>query len=655
MHYLQKAFLFSLLIGLFLAGPIRYAAQAADTDPATGTAHQIFLPLVVGQSQSSSAVLGEPDAAAQPLPQANGVDAAALAGTPYNFAGEMVNPNLTIPAGWYGNLTGNGSFGWQTGTSSKDVATNGFAFMLNSGDGNDLKYSGVIDGAGSVSLRSAPYYSPCCVQKPLILLGTRPNQYTGVTILLQGVVQLAKSPGVTAIPSDLVMNNQGANDELQWAASNQIADKANLTINSTAGKLNLNGYQETIQDLRMVNGSVINTGAGNTGKLIVAHFWYNNAPIAAGTYTASNLAYLKGGGSLVVLGGPTPTNTPVATSTPVKTATPVPTVTRPPATATPIPPTATPTPTPIPTGTSGWPNRVFAPYVDVTLGSTFTLAQLANTPGQKYYTLAFIVSGNGCAATWGGIYPLSQNFMLTDITNLRKAGGNVIISFGGAAGSELGLTCTTVATLQAQYQAVIDKYSVNHIDLDIEGNAITNAASVTRRNQALAALQTAATNAGKTLKISYTLPVMPSGLDNDGLNVLRSAIAYGVNVETVNIMTMDYGSGTPGNQMGANAIQAATNVFGQLQKLYPTKTTAQLWHMIGVTPMIGVNDVTTEIFTLSDAQTLLNFAQQQNLSLLAMWSVARDQSCPGGGLSDTCSGLAQSAWGFTNVFKPFTQ
>ena len=121
-------------------------------------------------------------------------------------------------------------------------------------------------------------------------------------------------------------------------------------------------------------------------------------------------------------------------------------------------------------------------------------------------------------------------------------------------------------------------------------------------------------------------------------------------------MAMDYGSVAPPNQMGANALQAANSLFGQLKPLYPTKTDAQRWAMIGVTPMIGLNDVSPEVFTLSDAQTLLTFAQQKNIALLAMWSSTRDQQCPGApSVSATCSGVTQAPWAFTNIFKPFTQ
>ena len=74
------------------------------------------------------------------------------------------------------------------------------------------------------------------------------------------------------------------------------------------------------------------------------------------------------------------------------------------------------------------------------------------------------------------------------IADLRKAGGDVIIAFGGQAGQELGVTCSDVASLQAAYQAVVDKYKVKQIDLDVEGDAIENQASNDRRSQALTRL-----------------------------------------------------------------------------------------------------------------------------------------------------------------------
>ena len=78
--------------------------------------------------------------------------------------------------------------------------------------------------------------------------------------------------------------------------------------------------------------------------------------------------------------------------------------------------------------------------------------------------------------------------------------------------------------------------------------------------------------------------------------------------------------------------------------------------MIGLTPMIGQNDVRPEVFTLDDARAVLAFAQEKQIGMLSMWSVARDQACPNGGtyVSPTCSGITQTQWDFMNIFKPFT-
>ena len=64
----------------------------------------------------------------------------------------------------------------------------------------------------------------------------------------------------------------------------------------------------------------------------------------------------------------------------------------------------------------------------------------------------------------------------------------MIISFGGASGTELALGCTTVSSLQAAYQSVLNKYRVNastpvRLDFDIEGGAVTDQASINRRNR----------------------------------------------------------------------------------------------------------------------------------------------------------------------------
>lgn len=143
-----------------------------------------------------------------------------------------------------------------------------------------------------------------------------------------------------------------------------------------------------------------------------------------------------------------------------------------------------------------FPDRLYAPYQDVSLGPS--LQSVMQSTGQKYFTLAFVVSGGGCNAAWGSavLAPFNQTakrlpHLTSDIEAIRHHGGDVIASFGGAAGSELALTCSDANSLQQQYQRVIDTYQVTHFDFDIEGGTQNDVASYTRRNTALAALQKA--------------------------------------------------------------------------------------------------------------------------------------------------------------------
>jgi Glycosyl hydrolases family 18 len=263
-------------------------------------------------------------------------------------------------------------------------------------------------------------------------------------------------------------------------------------------------------------------------------------------------------------------------------------------------------------GAGNFPARFAAPYVESWNGTSVT--NLANTTGHKFWTLAFVISNGSCTATWNGDTLLSSNLYLNDINSLRAMGGDVIISFGGAAGTELGQACTSVAALQAAYQSVITKYNLTWIDLDIEGAAIADSASVNRRNQAIRALQAANPN----LRVSYTLPVNPTGLDGNGTNLLANAKANGVRVDVVNVMAMDYGS--CGIDMGAAAVNAATGTRNQISNLGMTSS-------VGVTPMTDVNDTTCEVFSTANSRTLVNFAQSNGfVRLLAYWAIGRDAS-----------------------------
>ncbi|MFJ5218651.1 ricin-type beta-trefoil lectin domain protein [Streptomyces sp. NPDC088354] len=299
----------------------------------------------------------------------------------------------------------------------------------------------------------------------------------------------------------------------------------------------------------------------------------------------------------------------------------------------------------------GFPAQYAAPYVE-TWNSPSAMANARNATGLKYFTLAFVIDGGGCNAMFNGDTPVTDSGWTSAINSLRSAGGDVIASFGGASGTEIGVSCTSVASLKAQYKKVVDALNLTRIDLDIEGGQLDNTAANDRRNKALAQLQQEYAAAGRKLDVQYTLPVNPTGLESNSISLLNNAKSNGLNVNLVNIMTMDYG---PAMDMGKAATDAATALRSQLGAIWTTKTDAQLWAMEGNTPMIGVNDTTAETFTTGNATTLANFAKSKGIQELAFWAVGRDKACASNGqLSDSCSGTSQSAWQFSSIFNTVT-
>jgi chitodextrinase len=299
-------------------------------------------------------------------------------------------------------------------------------------------------------------------------------------------------------------------------------------------------------------------------------------------------------------------------------------------------PAPTPAPQPAPSQSS---KKEFVPYVDMGLTQMRNLTEISRQSGVKKFTLAFI-QGDGCTPKWFGQYAVPGE---TDLKSIIDAYGkdNIIISFGGAAGTELAESCGTVASTQAAYHSVIDYYGVQNLDFDIEGEVLGRDDITDIRNQALANLQKA--NPG--LVISYTLPAVPTGLGGEGVKLMASAKKYGVNVSLVNLMTMDYGAYYNPNAMADNAINAVKNAMAQMSAQGQTP-------QMGITPMIGINDVVQEVFTLADAQTVLAYAQSEpRVQRLAMWSIARDNGDCVGTVSYGCSGVSQSDYAFASIFN----
>jgi chitinase len=319
-------------------------------------------------------------------------------------------------------------------------------------------------------------------------------------------------------------------------------------------------------------------------------------------------------------------------------------------------------------GSGKLPEHVFAPYFQTYTDAN--PAEVSKASGARYLTMAFLqteVTGS-CDVLWNGdpSTPVSRSVYGKEIARIRAAGGDVVPSFGGysadSTATEIADSCTDVGRIAAAYQKVISTYGVTRLDMDIEDASLDNTAAVDRRNQAIRLVQAWAERQHRPLQIVYTLPTAPTGLEPNAINVLASALRYGVRVDIVNIMTFDYYD-DQAHDMAADTKTAASGLLTTLRQLYPHRSTSQLWAMVGITEMIGIDDYGSggetgplEILTIAGARDVVRWATAHRIGELSFWALGRDNGgCPGTPGSDDCSGVAQKPYEFTHLMLPFTR
>jgi chitinase len=313
------------------------------------------------------------------------------------------------------------------------------------------------------------------------------------------------------------------------------------------------------------------------------------------------------------------------------------------------------------TSTQSW----SVPYVDVTLTPTFQFQDPGANPARTV-ALAFVVADpdDGCAPSWGGYYSLEEASSDLEldrrIAQLRSAGGDVMVSFGGQVNDELAVSCTDTGALTDAYRDVVERYDLSAIDLDVEGTAVADQAAAGRRAEALATVQREREADGHPLAVWLTVPVAPTGLTGNAVDLVRTTLDGQVELTGVNVMTMDYGDA----KLQAQSMQAATEqairatveqVSGLYEERGATLSDAEAWARIGATPMIGQNDVDGEVFTIADAEALATFARANGLGRVSLWSLNRDTACSASFAdvavhSNACSGVDQAPSAFVDAF-----
>ena len=312
-----------------------------------------------------------------------------------------------------------------------------------------------------------------------------------------------------------------------------------------------------------------------------------------------------------------------------------------------------------------WPAQVMAPFVDMTAYVSDTefsnngapnLAEIAKQSETKFFNLGFmqatgVVNGR-LNWSWGGFNGLNE---LTNdqwqyegikkaIRELREEGGDVALSFGGLNSGAFWELTQDVTILTNAYQELIEGYGLTRIDLDVEAGAMDY-----QHNKANAkAIKKVQELTG--VKVTLTLPVMPTGLIQTGLDVLKAYLEEGVDLENINIMTMCYGASVPDYAQGS--IDAVDNTMKQVKDYFKKYagmdlTTEQAYAKLGTTPSVGFENTGHPYFTTEMMKQVVDHAVEKNIGMVSFWSINRDAKIDNG------VGQVKNRFEFTKVAQTF--
>ena len=306
-------------------------------------------------------------------------------------------------------------------------------------------------------------------------------------------------------------------------------------------------------------------------------------------------------------------------------------------------------------------NFLYSPYKDVGISmnwNTYVISTAATgiptpllsaLPSRTPAVTWAFATGECGQESWAGIAPAA--LAAANVQSFADSNRNYVISTGGAAGS---FRCSSPAGMRT----FINRYaSKNLVGMDFDIESGQSAAEIDSLVQQLAAVEADYPN----LRFSFTLATLGSSngaaasapygdLNVTGYNVIQALKRHPLANYTINLMVMDYGPASSAVcmvangrcDMGRTAIQAAQNLNQRFGVPYSR---------IELTPMIGVNDVTDELFSLADTDTMLAFVKSNQLAGVHFWSVDRDTPCSQASASPTCSSVpAVPVWGWTNRF-----
>nr|BFF21885.1 hypothetical protein GCM10025730_54060 [Promicromonospora thailandica] len=230
------------------------------------------------------------------------------------------------------------------------------------------------------------------------------------------------------------------------------------------------------------------------------------------------------------------------------------------------------------------------------------------------------------------------------IDAIKAAGGQVQISFGGWSGNKLGPSCSSPEEFAGAVQQVIDAHGPDVVDFDIENtDELEDYAVQDRILQGIAIVKE--NNPG--VQAVVTIPTSISGPGGAGARLVTRAAELGTPIDNYTVMTFDFG----GSDMVADTISAARGLKDQLKAAHGWSD-AEAYAHTGISGMNGVSDV-GEITTPEQWTQIRDWANENGLTRFAYWAVNRDRGCEGGGVTSSCSGIAQEDLAFTRITAGF--
>ncbi|MFE5188943.1 carbohydrate binding domain-containing protein [Streptomyces sp. NPDC056628] len=287
-----------------------------------------------------------------------------------------------------------------------------------------------------------------------------------------------------------------------------------------------------------------------------------------------------------------------------------------------------------------------APYLYLGWGDPPSATSVMSATGVKWYTMAFVLSSGGCNPAWDGQRALTGGNDQSVINSIRAAGGDIVPSIGGWSGNKLGPNCSSAEALAGAYQKVIDAYGLKAIDVDIENTDEFENATV--QDRILNALKIVKAN-NPGLRTILTFGTSTTGPTYWGNRLIEQAKALNADIDVFTIMPFDFGGGA---DMYGSTVNAAEGLKTKLKSTFGWDDATAYAHL-GISGMNGLSDQ-QELTSPATWTQIRDWANSRHIARLAFWSVNRDRSCPGGGVTSNCSGISQSTWQFTSITAGFT-